>query len=162
MPISGFNIYATFNDTLNEEMWYLSHEPLRGNMKLRLEQAYTEVRMMFISDNPFILTLSLGRPPTVGEISPGVFFCPAERFRFGGYTLINSPFWDKCMTEKQGVDLIKLGFVDSLSAIGVLMNNNKLEEQLRAWEQEHGFHCFNVFMEAEDGNISAETGGIEE
>ncbi len=132
-----FNISGKYNELLGESFWILSSAPPSHNLAVRLEMAYVEVRSMFISDNPFFLTVSTGRKPQVGQIVPGVFFCPPERFQFGDHTLINSAFWDKCLHGK--------GFVDALAAIGDLIKNEEMGQSLKQWEQQVGFHCFQLF-----------------
>ena len=132
-----FNISGKFNELLEESFWILSSEAPPPDLAARFETAYVEVRSMFISDNPFFLTVSTGSKPKVGQIVPGVFFCPPERFQFGTYTLINSAFWDKCLHEK--------GFVDALVTIGDLIKSEEIGQKLKQWEQNLGFHCFKIF-----------------
>ena len=142
-----FNISGKFNELLEESFWVLSDKPPPDDLAKRLELAYVEIRSMFISDNPFFMTVARGRKPRVGQIVPGVFFCPPERFQFGDCTLINSAFWDICLDEN--------GFVDALAAIGDLIKNpntsefteqsKEMGQRLKRWEQDLGFHCFNLF-----------------
>ena len=132
-----FNISGKFNELLEESFWVLSNEALSPDLAARLELAYVEVRSMFISDNPFFLTVAKGSRPQVGQIVPDVFFCPPERFQFGDYTLINSAFWDRCLTGE--------GFVDALATIGGLAKSEEMGQILKAWERDHGFHCFKLF-----------------
>ena len=132
-----FNISGRFNELLEESFWILSSETPPPDLASRLETAYVEVRSMFISDNPFFLTVATGSKPQVGQLVPGVFFCPPERFQFGDYTLVSSAFWDKCLDGK--------GFVEALAAIGNLIESEEIGQKLKQWEQELGFHCFKLF-----------------
>ena len=142
-----FNISAKFNELLRELFWVLSDGAPPPDLAARLELAYVEVRSMFISDNPFFLTVAKGSSPKVGQIVPDVFFCPPERFQFGDYTLINSAFWDKCLDGK--------GFIDALAAIGDLIKSEEMGQRLKQWEQDLGFHCFNLFNPNESGIFPA-------
>lgn len=132
-----FNISAQFNNLLEEPFWILSSEPPSAALVERLELAYVEIRSMFISENPFFLTVSPGRQPQVGQLVPGVFFCCPDRFQFGDYTLINSAFWDQCLS--------KHSFIDALVAVGKLTNSENRGQELKQWEQSLGFHCFKIF-----------------
>ncbi len=142
-----FNISGKFNELLAESFWVLSDGAPPPDLAARLEMAYVEVRSMFISDNPFFLTVATGSKPQVGQLVPDVFFCPPERFQFGDYTLINSAFWDKCLHGK--------GFVDALAAIGDLIEspdtsgfterNEEMGQRLKQWERDLSFHCFKIF-----------------
>ena len=135
-----FNISCKFNELLEESFWVLSNEAPSPDLAVRLEMAYVEVRSMFISDNPFLLTVGIGSRPQVGQIVPDVFFCPPERFQFGDYTLINSGFWDRCLSGQ--------GFVDGLAAVGGLAKSEEMGQILKQWERELGFHCFKLFSPA--------------
>ena len=132
-----FNISAKFNELLGEPFWLLSDGVPPPDLAARVEMAYVEVRSMFISENPFFLTVATGSKPQVGQLVPDVFFCLPERFQFGDYTLINSSFWDKCLQEK--------GFVDALVVIGDLIESEELGQRLKQWERDLGFHCFKIF-----------------
>ena len=136
-----FNISARFNELLEESFWVLSNEFPTPDLTARLEMAYVEVRSMFISDNPFFMTVVIGSKPPVGQIVPDVFFCPPERFQFGDYTLINSAFWDRCLPGD--------GFVDALAAIGGLAKSEEMGQILKEWERDHGFHCFKLLTDSQ-------------
>ena len=140
-----FNISAKFNELLEESFWVLSNEVPSPDLAARLEMAYIEVRSMFISDNPFFLTVVIGSKPQVGQIVPDVFFCPPDRFQFGDYTLVNSTFWDRCLDGK--------GFVDALTAIGDLIESEEMGQMLKEWERDLGFHCFKLFNPSDLGRL---------
>ena len=140
-----FNISGKFNELLEESFWILSNEAPSRDLAARLEMAYVEVRSMFISDNPFFLTVSIGSKPQVGQIVPDVFFCPPERFQFGDYTLINSVFWDRCLPGE--------GFVDALTAIGDLIESEEMGQMLKEWERDLGFHSFKLFNPSDLGRL---------
>lgn len=133
-----FSITAQFNTLLEESFWILSDEPPSAALAARLELAYVEIRSMFISDNPFFLTVATGTKPQSGQLVPDVFFCSPDRFQFGNYTLINSPFWDICLADE--------GFVDALATVGSLLNGKEMGEKLKQWERDLSFHCFTIFL----------------
>ncbi len=96
---------------------------------------------MFVSDNPFILTIAQGRKPITGQIAPGVFFCPARQFQFGECTLLSTSFWQNCFRNKS--------FIDTLVTIGGLLQKDAKDfrDQLSIWEKKEGLHCMNVFLQ---------------
>ena len=145
-----FNISAQFSNALQEPFWILSDSPPCPVLAERFELAYVEVRSMFMSNNPFLLTRATGRKPQAGQLVPDVFFCDPNRFQFGDYTLTNSVFWDRCLDGK--------GFLDALVAIGQLIGTEQMGTQLKQWEQNLSLHCFNLFTNHE--HISAQISEI--
>ena len=139
-----FSVQLAINELFDEPIWFLSERPASRPSKDRLEVAFVDVRSMFNNPNiPFVLTLADGNgyKPQNGQLSPGTFFFPPERFEFGDCVLTNTAFWEKCMGD--------LNFVDALTTLGEMIDSEMttLNTQLKAWEMEKGLHCFEVFLE---------------
>ena len=132
-----FNISAKFNRFLEEPFWILSVEAPPSDLAERFERAYVEIRAMFMCESPFLLTTQTEGKPAFGQLVPSVYFCKPKEFNFGDYTLINSAFWDQCLSE--------VDFVGSLATIGNLIKRREVEKTFENWERNLNFHCFNVF-----------------
>ena len=132
-----FNIFASFSTLTGQPFWVFSDKAPSSEILLLIEDACDKVTCQMNSDNPWLMTITKGAPPAVGQIAKDVFFCEPDQFEGDEWLIANLPFWEHCMN--------KLGLLDVLSEMKRLISvSDEREEILCRWQSEYGLLCFNI------------------